>query len=234
MLWPAPGPDGGQRLFCFPGAGAGASTFAPWRGALPGVDVIAFRGRGRESRLLEKPSPDLMATVREAADALEPLVMVPWALFGHSFGALVAFEVVRELRRRAAPSPVGLMVAAARSPRSRIAGGPPAREELIRLLTARAGEWGQPLDADLLEIMLPPLEADTTAAAAYAYRREPPLDFPVVAMAGSEDSEMDAGELRGWEIETTSEFRLQVVPGGHFFIDSNLPRVLEEVMLLMN
>jgi len=151
----------------------------------------------------------------------------PYALFGHSFGGLVAFEVAREIRRRPIPGPTLLVVAACVPPDARRPGLPPGREELLRQLQIRAGILGSTeLDDEVLELALGPLEADAEAAAAYSYYPEAPLECPIVAMAGREDLEVDSALMSGWRGQTISDFRMERVEGGHFFPETSRPEIL--------
>src|SRR5262245_10714091 len=105
------------RLFCFPYAGGTASAFRGWHDAIPQpIEVCAVRLPGREARLAEPPFTSSETLVPAVADALEACLDVPYALFGHSMGAVAAFEVARELRRRARQPPVRLFLSGARAP----------------------------------------------------------------------------------------------------------------------
>jgi medium-chain acyl-[acyl-carrier-protein] hydrolase len=216
-----------MKLFCFPHAGGGAATFHGWRGALAGVEVTAFSAPGRESRLLEEPHRKLAGLVAEACDWVSPAAGVGYALFGHSFGALIAFEVARELRRRRAQGPDLLVVAACHPPQLRSPGRRPLRAELIRLIEVRARALGvTELDQEVVEIALRPLQADMEASSGYSYRLEPPLECPLLVLGGSEDTEVEAAALSGWRAQTSSECDLELVPGGHFFVETARGAVL--------
>src|SRR5271170_5577451 len=111
-------PKAQLRLFCFPYAGAGALIFHKWSDALPReVEVCPIQLPGRGARLTEPPFTKLSCLIEALVRALDPLLDMPFAFFGHSLGALVGFELARELRRLARPQPVRLVVSAARAPR---------------------------------------------------------------------------------------------------------------------
>ena len=103
VLRPMPRPEAALRLICLPFAGAGASVYHAWSNAFPeSIEVLAVQSPGRESRLREPRITNACALAKEIANALGPYLDRPYALFGYSVGALVAFEIVRELRRHAA------------------------------------------------------------------------------------------------------------------------------------
>ena len=105
------------RLFCFPHAGGGASVFRFWTTELaPGIEVYPIQLPGREGRWLEPPLTRISALVPALSEALRPLLQPPYAFFGHSMGAFVAFELARQLRRENRPGPATLIVSAARAP----------------------------------------------------------------------------------------------------------------------
>src|SRR4051794_36920377 len=107
---PTPRPDARRRLFCLPHAGGGAAAFRRWAdGMAAAVEVVAVQPPGRETRFREPPFTDWRSLVVSLADALP--ADRPFALFGHSLGALLAFELARELRRRGGPPPDHLFVA---------------------------------------------------------------------------------------------------------------------------
>ena len=109
--------SGNCRLFCFPYAGAGASVYRNWQQELPStIEVVPIQLPGRESRWSDQAIPDLSLLATTLATALHPLLSEPYALFGHSMGALIAFELARVLRRRKLPPPMHLFISAARAP----------------------------------------------------------------------------------------------------------------------
>jgi medium-chain acyl-[acyl-carrier-protein] hydrolase len=222
------------RLFCVPFAGGGASAFNTWPSALPeNVEVLAVQLPGRESRYREAPLTDLLEAARRIAGALEPYLDRSYALFGYSMGALVAFEVVRELRRRGAPPPAQLFVGAMRAPD--VASTLPPMAELpdADLLRQVRAYYEPPAVAwenlDLLQLILPPLRADMALCERYVFRAEEPLDCAVQAFAGLRDRSGPLSAVQAWRSHTRGEFALEVFDGGHFFLNASLPRVQEVV-----
>ena len=222
-----PSPDVGVRLFCFPSAGGGASMFRGWNDAFPtDIEVNAVQLPGRETRLKESRIPDVGALVREVTHALAPYLDRPFALFGYSMGALLAFEVARELRRRGWPVPGHLFVAAMRAPQTAAAHPPSAhlpREDFLEYIN----RYFQPSDEawkipDLVDLILPILRDDISAVDRYAYVDEPPLSCPIDGYAGADDRVTPLPSAKAWRHQTAAEFELTVFCGGHFFLHDAL------------
>jgi medium-chain acyl-[acyl-carrier-protein] hydrolase len=211
------------RLFLFPFAGAGASAFRAWPAGLsPDIEIYALQPPGRESRIAEPPFSSLQALVRALADDVSGLALEPYAFFGHSMGALVAFELSRELRTRGHNEPVHLIVSGFRAPYL-----PPRRAALHRLaddslvdeLRRLDGTLPEVLDQpDLLELVLPTLRADLAVCETYDYRSERPLSCRVSAWGGTLDSDLNETELYGWSATTSGPFAVQRFHGGHMYI----------------
>jgi surfactin synthase thioesterase subunit/glycosyltransferase involved in cell wall biosynthesis len=215
-----PGADavspGVLRLFCFPHAGGGASTFHGWADRLaPSVAVLPARS----------PRRDRMTDLVEAlGDAIQAYVDEPFAFFGHSMGAVVAFELARLLCRRAQPLPRLLLVSGARAPQFRRGHVPPpepGQSEFLDELRRLEGVPPQVLDDPaLLRMVLPALRADTALYRNYIYAEAPPLGCPIRAYGGTEDPNVRREHLEAWARQTTSSFNLRMFPGGHFFPQS--------------
>jgi surfactin synthase thioesterase subunit/glycosyltransferase involved in cell wall biosynthesis len=206
------------RLFWFPHAGGGASTQAM------GLRYIGVRLPGRESRLAEAPFERMAPLVEALARAIEPYTAEPFAFFGHSMGAVVAFELVRALRRRGLPLPRILIASAARAPQFRRNHVPPAastEEELLASLN---------IPQELAPAVLPALRADTTLYRHYVYAEDAPLDCPIRAYGGTEDPNIGTHHLEAWREQTTASFAMRLFPGGHFYLRESadaLRRALE-------
>jgi medium-chain acyl-[acyl-carrier-protein] hydrolase len=231
MIYPRPNPAARLRLFCFPYAGGRASMFRHWPEALPpSVDVGLVQLPGRETRLGEPPFTRLEPLVRALAEALRPHLNRPFAFFGHSMGALVSFELARELRRASAPTPVQLLVSGCPAPQLGALGPllhslpePDFKKELRRL-------GGTPRDvlghAELMQLLLPLLRADFAAYETYTHQWEPLLDCPISALGGLDDQQVSPGRLHAWSEQTRRRFRLRMLPGDHFFLHAREPLVL--------
>jgi medium-chain acyl-[acyl-carrier-protein] hydrolase len=220
---PAPRPRRAVRLLCLPYAGGGSATYAPWRRAAPtGLEVRPVELPGRQARFGQAPIDRIEPLVELLRSELTPTLEPPWALFGHSFGATVAFELARALRRHGAPRPLALFVSAARPPHE------PASRQLHRLpdaelIAAIADFGGAPpellSDAQLQRLVLPALRADFAALETYRFAPGPPLDVPLVAFGGVRDRIVPPAMLAGWRRHSTASAAVRLLPGDHFFVE---------------
>jgi len=211
------------RLFCFPYAGGGTAFFRRWQPYLPaGVSVCPARLPGRESRAAETPIASIDEMIAALVQAFRPLAHGRFAFFGHSMGAILAFELCRWLSRQRLTGPVALFVAAARAPQLRRGpvGGPTVNEEeLVEELKQLGGLPESVLaHSQLLEYVLPALRADSELGRRYVYQPGPPLEIPIYAYTGERDPRLSPEVVRAWSEQTRCTFRLRVLPGGHFFL----------------
>jgi surfactin synthase thioesterase subunit len=226
------GPGARLRLFCFPHAGGGVAPYYTWRRDLPpAVQVCPVHLPGREDRIDEAPATELPALVTALADALAPALDLPCALFGHSMGALLAFELARELRRRAARGPVHLFVSARRAPHVPDPAAPfhhLADPEFLAELARRYN--GIPAavlaDPELVRLFLRPLRADIQLLETYAHCAEPPLECPVSAFAATDDRVVAPEAVASWGDLSSGRFILRMIQGEHFFLTSARAEVL--------
>jgi surfactin synthase thioesterase subunit len=213
----------GARLFCFPHAGGGASAWVGWAAGWSGERAICpVRLPGRESRQVEAPFERMEALVAALADALDGYLDRPFGFFGHSMGAVVGFELARELRRRGFRQPRVLIASGARAPQFRRGHVPPpdpSDEQLLaelgRLEGTPKGLWE---DAAAQAVLLPALRADTELYRRYVYREEAPLDCAICAYGGRADVNVSEAHLAAWREQTTGRFRLRRFDGGHFYL----------------
>jgi surfactin synthase thioesterase subunit len=206
------------RLFCFPHAGGGArQTLAP-----AGWAAVPVRLPGRESRLAEAPFERMGPLVAALADNIDSYLDRPFAFFGHSMGAAIAFELARELRRRSRPLPATLIASGARAPQFRrhhVPPPPPSREAFIEELRRLQGIPAEALeDPALMRAILPALEADAALYRNYVYAEDAPLPLPIRAYGGADDPNVRRDHLEGWAEQTTASFAVRIFPGGHFYL----------------
>lgn len=218
-------PGASLRLFCFPYAGGGASVFRTWGESLPAsVEVCPVELPGRETRLKEAPFTRLVSLVDALLPALLPHLDKPFALFGHSMGALVAFELARELSSQNAPGPVSLFVSGSGGPQTLGArpslydrSDPELRERLRRL----NGTPKAVLDhEELMRLILPIIRADLAVCETYTYEDSAPLSCPILAFGGMQDRLVTPERLKAWGDQTRSAFSHWMLPGDHFFLHS--------------
>jgi len=223
------------RLVCLPHAGGAASYFMPVAAKLtPEIEVLAVQYPGRQERLREP----LLASVEELADGLARALTVTraadgceLALFGHSLGASVAYEVARRLED-AGTVPAALFVSGRRAPttprdeRSYLLG----RDEFIDMIKSLGGSDPRVFEnEDLVDMVLPALRSDYQAADTYRWTAGPPLSCPVHVLVGAEDGRVSEAEARAWAEMTACGFTFQGFPGGHFYLNEQLPKVLDTV-----
>lgn len=230
--WPRRKPAAPLRLFCFSYVGGNASAYREWTSGAGDVDVCPVQLPGRDKRLAEPPFQRLMPLVETLADVL-PLER-PFAFFGHSLGALVGFELARELRRRDGQGPVKLFVSAARPPQLLATEAPRhllSDRELVEEVRRLGGTPEEVLrNAELMELFLPVLRADFAVADTYEYSPEAPLPCPIHAFGGQEDSKVAREDLLAWKQQTASAFALDMFPGGHFFLHGARTRLLRTLL----
>ncbi|GGS84057.1 hypothetical protein GCM10010156_48410 [Planobispora rosea] len=231
MTRPLPSPPAPPTLFCLPYAGGAAGAYYGLRGVSDTVEVVPIQLPGRENRIAEPPE----FSVPEIADEIAPRTGRPYALYGHSMGARIAFEVARELRRRGLPPPLRLYAAAAHPPDRRVplaAAADLPDDAFVDQLVRRAGAPAELKDIpELRELLLPVLRADFAWIKRYRYVPGPPLEVPVVAFAGLDDGEVPPGDMLGWARHTRAGFGLRTLRGGHFFLrdaPAELARLIAE------
>lgn len=228
-----PAPQAGARLLCLPSSGGGSTLYRPWLGGLEDVELHAALLPGRERRMLEPPLTTMEAMVDGLVPAVAALADRPYFLFGHSMGALIAFELTRALVARGIAAPRRLFVSAFRAPDlpnpKRDLHGLPD-DEFIDALR----EYGGTPDAVLrhretMEVLLPMLRADFRMHETYRYHVARALPVPITALAGRADHAVPASQMAGWAKETDAGFALHQFDGAHFFIHDSRDAVLKKL-----
>jgi surfactin synthase thioesterase subunit len=223
----AVGPDS-VRLYAFPHSGGSTGEYVRWADQLAGVEVCVVQLPGRGTRQDEAPytrMPDLVRDLVAAVDFRPPFV-----LFGHSVGALVAYEVAQELRERRLPGPLRVFASAYNAPDVPRTGPPLHRlpdDELRSHLLSGHGDLPAELlaDEEYMRGMLASFRADIEVAESYAHRRTHPLDRPVTVVAGLDD-EGSVADLLAWRRHTNARFDVHLLPGGHFYLRAERDAVL--------
>lgn len=235
ILRPRPVAGAKYRLYCFPFAGVGPSVYRPWLESLPPeIEARFVQLPGREGRWREAPMTQMAEIAPAVTDALRSELDMPFIFYGHSLGALTAFEVTRRLRASGGPLPVHLFVGAHRAPHL-----PNPHPEMRHLADdAFVEELRQRYDGipqavldnpELLELMLPCLRADFQAYETYRYTDDEPLPCPISAFGGEVDRYVRPPEIAGWRDQTTGRFRMRLLTANHFFVQSEKARVLSAI-----
>lgn len=199
--------------------------------------TVALPGRGK--RHGEEPPASVEAIVTALADELPPLLDGPYVLFGHSMGAVLAFELAREARRRGLALPVALLLSGARAPENFMLAYDPPRSQwehgkFVDHLRALGGLPPELLAyGELLQLVLPAVRADYAVCERYALQPEPPLPLAMAVMGGTEDRDVDDASLAAWRAHATGPFVLRKFLGDHFFINARRPELPAFVTALL-
>jgi len=211
------------RLFCFPYVGGGSWIYRGWsEDGGKEVEIIPVELPGRDRRLWEEPYSDLPPLVGALADMLPQ--DKPFAFFGHSMGALIAFELTRELQRRGSKLPFCLFVSGSSAPH--VPRTSPPRHllpdaELVAELRDLGGTPEEVLqDSGMMELFLPTIRADFAVVETYQYAPSNVLDCPIIALHGDQDRETTRNDALAWRLHASSAFRLHRFQGDHFFLHS--------------
>lgn len=219
---------------CFPFAGGGASFYRAWAPLVPPSIVLwPVQLPGREERFFETPYDSMRPLVDAAASELQPLLPERYVLFGHSMGALVAYELAHALRGRGARPPLHLFVSGAPAPHraaesERIYDLP--EDEFVPALTRYGGLPEDVLrSSELMALLIPRLRADLAVTGTYIHTERPPLPYPITAFGGDADPTVSVSAVEAWREHTTDRCDVEILPGGHFFLTGHLSRIIERV-----
>ncbi|MBC2906531.1 thioesterase II family protein [Streptomyces cupreus] len=224
----------GVRVVCFPHSGGSGIAFGEWAAAVPpGVSLMAVQYPGRGDRFGEPPVDDVAAMAGCVAAELLRMPPGDHVLFGHSLGALVAYETAL-LLRDAGEEPLALCVSAALPPgrmnNSSIHLAPD--DEFWTTLCALGGiEPAIAENAELRDLLLPVIRSDLRAHATYRPRPGTrPLSCPVSCYHGEGDPLVEQAQLAGWASVTSGGFRGTVRPGGHFHVTTDVAELVADVL----
>jgi len=221
-IWRARRAGRRQRLICFPHAGASAGIFADWVDLLPPeIEPAAVQLPGRMNRIAEPPVTELASLLKVLPVALRPILDGPFAFYGHSGGAILAFELARVLRAAGGPQPGHLFLSGLAAPafRQRL---PhlhllPDKELAAEVVALGGIEREIAEDAYMMGALMPLLRADFTLFERHTMASGPPLSVPITVLAGDADPRVPAEAVDAWRAETDAQFRVRRFPGGHFF-----------------
>lgn len=227
-------PRSGLRLVCFPHAGGSAGYFRPLGQALvPHIETLAVQYPGRLDRRHEPPIESVPQLADAAFEALRHSLDGPFAFFGHSLGAVVAFEVARRFEQLTPAGPVRLFASARRAPSV-------VKEEYVHLrdddgLIAemrRLGGTDETLlnDKDIRELVLPAVRADYRAVETYTAAPGARVTCPITVFVGDHDPVTPVADTAPWDGHTAKDADIQVFDGGHFYLDQRVADVAAAIV----
>jgi medium-chain acyl-[acyl-carrier-protein] hydrolase len=222
------------NLVCFPYAGGGIVAYHAWIKLIPAdFALLRLQLPGRERRFREAAMTALTPLVEATVVALEPWLDRPFAFYGHSMGALIAFEVARRLRALGKPLPFHLFVSSFRAPHlantDQMIAQLPTGAFIERLQQYQGIAPAIVDNEEAMAIYLPILRADFSLLASYRYSRQAPLPCPITAFCGQSDPKITAEAVEAWSIHTSADFTSTFFPGGHFFINDFQQEMLAQI-----
>ena len=227
FICPQTRPEAHARLFLFPYAGGGPAVFNKWTPQLPrNLEAWTAHYPGRGSRHHETPIRQMTPLVEGLAQAMQPLLDKPYAFFGHSLGALVAYELARFLCRNHFDQPKILFVSACGAPHRPDPHPPIHRLSDVEFINSLQELNGIPSELmqrlDVIQLFLHTLRADFEIVETYHHDAgESVLPFPIVAFGGLDDPRVSRERLEDWCLQTSSSFRSQYFSGDHFFLNTS-------------
>ncbi|MGB0562560.1 MAG: thioesterase II family protein, partial [Spirulinaceae cyanobacterium] len=220
-----PNPTATCRLFCFPYNSGSIAAFYAWPEALPEtVEVYGIQLPGGADRRHEEPPSCIAAVVKALAPLLLPYLDRPFAFYGHSLGALIAFEMAQAIYQQTGRSPAHLLVGSWGAPH--LPHPYPNlqhhsdREIITQILPLVDVPEAVLSNADTMRSLLPLLKAGARLYEDYQYPPRAPLNCPITAFGGAEDRMITPDLLRGWQQQTHGPFQLRILPGNHLFLHS--------------
>lgn len=229
IAYAKPNSEAALRLFCLPHAGGGAGAYRAWvDGLAPEIEVLPVQLPGRETRFLERPYETIEALLDALVVAIRPYLDKPLAFFGHSLGALVGFELARQLRQDGI-TPQQLFVSGY--------GAPHLPVKLPSMHHLRDAEFIAALreldtvpaavldNTELLDLLLPMLRADFTVYERYEYQPAKPLPCPITMLGGESDPLVSPEMLAAWSVHSVQPGQTHLFPGDHFYLQEQATAV---------
>lgn len=226
------------RLFCFHYAGGSASIFRQWsKDIIKEVEVVAIQLPGREERFDEPQLSNICEVIDNLCLNFADYTNKPFIFFGHSIGAMIAFEFTRALRKHSMLQPKHLIISGAKAPQVPITKSPIHSLPTVKFIEELKKYNGTPdhiiNDEEMMSIFIPTLRADFCVAETYKYIGEEPFNHPITAFGGLNDDTFDSQNLQKWQTQTTSSFESYFFPGDHFFINSSYDKVIKIVNFIL-
>jgi pyochelin biosynthetic protein PchC len=236
------GPASRHTLICLPHAGGSAGFYRPWAALMPPeVELVGIQYPGREDRFDDPASADMGELVTAVADAVQPLLDRPYALFGHSMGSAVAWELAHELDRREAPGPRRIFASGRAAPGTAVTGQLHRQDDdVLGAELARLGGTSREVldDPGLRSLILTAVRHDYRIIETHRPEERPPLSCPIHVLTGSTDPELGGERVRdragGWADLTTARTEVRVLPGDHFYLTPRRREVVATVLRRMD
>lgn len=215
------------KLICFPFAGGSVSAFRKWKNEISKfVELCLVQLPGRENRINEEPIRRLSTLVIQLADELEPIIKDnnEYFFFGHSMGALISYELTREIQKRGWQMPKKLFISGKNAPHiKRSSKNSPVynlpKDEFIDKIRGMNGTPEEVLqNTEIMEVYLPILRADFEIVDTFEYKKGYILDCPIVAFCGMDDPLTKPSDVELWRELTNGDFTTHYFLGDHFFI----------------
>ena len=231
-----PKPRADIRLFCFPHAGGGASTFYSWSHALRDqpIDICSIQLPGRENRVNEEPIASLDSLIEALVEAVRPFTNKPFAFFGHSMGSLIGYELARWLIKNHTEHPKHLFMSSGLAPDQGHLREPLQHlsdADFLTALQARYGAFPAAVQSapELMDILLPIFRADIAVLENYSHSSQTALNTPITVYGGKEDPTVPVDALKQWQMHTKEAFRMKVFEGGHFYWNNHRSELLRDI-----
>ncbi|WP_444997358.1 thioesterase II family protein [Aliikangiella sp. IMCC44359] len=226
-------PNAKLRLICFPYAGGSAAIYRNWAKHIEMAEVLCVQPPGRGERIGEPVIGSIEKVVEQLVDVLKNLDDKPFIFFGHSNGALISFEVAREMRRQSLRLPEHMILSAKRAPQliknQKISYNLP-EEEFIEKVRNMKGTPEEVLNnKEIMQILLPLLRADFQISETYKFKDEEPLNIPFTLLGGVHDENIPEADVGAWEDNSAKDSIFIKINGGHFFIHSHETQVIAHV-----
>lgn len=227
--------EAGLRLFCFPYAGAGASLFSSWRSYLPdNVELYALQMPGRENRFSEQHCTDMQYLVDHLIEEMQAMSDLPFIIYGHSMGALIAYELTKQLSSKQLKLPSHLLVAGKMAPH--FDDGLHQIHQLedqqfISELHHRYGGLDDVInEPELLELIIPILKSDIQLIEQYTPEVNQLINVPISAIVGCQDQSVNKQGISAWRELSALDYSCDEVPGGHFFVKESFSILINRII----
>ncbi|NEO76845.1 MAG: alpha/beta fold hydrolase [Moorea sp. SIO4G3] len=234
-----PKPNARLRLFCFHPWGSSASMFQGWSDQLlTDIEVLPIQLPGRQRRLQEKPFTEFVPLIQVLGEIISPYLDRPFAFFGHSMGALIAFELAHVLEQEYNLKPLHLFLSAALPPSdtslSKEFESFSQEQRLNYLMNISEIPKDIYDDPSLLQELMNVFKADLKLLQSYTYVEKPPLSCPISSFGGINDSLTSEKQLSEWSKYTSSTFEVQMFPGKHMFLKDSQKLLLDTIYQMLS